>query len=187
MEYKKENKRIFEAARDHLNDAQIKNSESFDRAILTLSSAGLALTLSLTKVVVSIDEAVYLCALHLAWGCFSLAIISTILSFLSSNKAIAKEREHIYEYYINENNKYENAENTWGIITYRLNRLSAIVFIIGMLSTVTYVWANTQKEDQMTTTTEEKGYVPPKQQPAEKPSQTSKPSDTNNSGKSKNS
>ena len=40
------NRKIFENARDQLDDASLKNSEQFDKAILSLSSAELALPLS---------------------------------------------------------------------------------------------------------------------------------------------
>jgi hypothetical protein len=163
-----ENRRIFEGARDHLNDASIKNSEQFDKAILSLSSAGLALSLSFTKFVKPISEAEHLWLLHSSWLCFGLAIIATVISFLTSNSAITVERDHIYKYYIEENDVYGDKKNYWGVVTFWLNRFSAIVFLVAVMSTVFYVWSNTQKEESAMSQEEstERGYVPPKKEPA---------------------
>lgn len=174
MNVNPENRRIFESARDHLNDASLKNSEALDKAILTLSSSGLALSLTFTKFVAPIGAAKAVCLLHISWLCFGGAIISTIVSFLSSTSAIAVEREHIYKYYIKENDKYANEKNIWGRFTYWLNRISAMLFIVGMLSTVGYVWSNTQQEQVMSKKENERGYVPPKREPSSS-GQSSKP------------
>lgn len=140
---KAENRRIFEDARDHLNEASLKNTEQLDKAILSLSSAGLALSLSFAKFIQPIDDAQCINLLKVSWLCFSLAIVSTIIAFVLSNSAIAIEREHIFKYYIDEDDEYATKKNYWGIATYWINRISALSFISAILSMVTYVWLNT--------------------------------------------
>ncbi len=166
IEINPENRRVFESARDHLNEASIKNTEAFDKAILSLSSAGLVISLTFTKFIAPLDQAVSIHYLQFAWICFALAMISTVTSFLTSNSAIAVEREHIYKYYMEENDDYINKANYWGKITYWINRASAILFIVGMLTTVLYVWQNTHKESTMADQEQTKGYVPPIKQPS---------------------
>ncbi len=170
MKPTQENKRMFEDARDHLNEASLKNSEQLDKAILSLSAAGLALSLSFTKFITPISQAENLWLLHSSWVCFGLAIITTVLSLLTSSSALSIEREHIYKYYMEKNDTYANKSNCWGIITYWLNRFSAAVFILAMISTVSYVWSNSQQEEAIMSqkqSTEKRGYVPPKKQPAD--------------------
>ena len=177
-----ENRRIFESARDHLNEASIKNSESFDKAILSLSSAGLALSLTFTKFVVPIGEATNLILLHISWLCFGCSIISTVSAFLTSFSAIAVEREHIHKYYMMCDDDYANKTNVWDRITYFINRVSAVFFIVGVFSAVSYVWLNTQQDINMSDELEGKGYIPTKNEPANNQGgQTQKPDNSSNS------
>ena len=172
MSPSQENRKIFEGARDHLNEASLKNSEQFDKAILSLSSAGLALSLSFTQLIKPISEAEHLWLLRVSWVFFGLSIISTVISFLTSNSAISVEREHIYKYYMEENDDYSNIRNYWGVITYWLNRFCAAVFIMAVISTVLFIWGNTHQEESdmsHSLSTEKKGYVPPKKEPAKDP------------------
>lgn len=137
-----ENRRIFEDARDHLNEASLKNTEQLDKAILSLSSAGLALSLSFEKFTQPFNEAKCIALLKVSWLCFSLAIVSTIISFVLSNSAIAIEREHIFKYYIDGDDEYATKKNYWGIATYWINRISALSFISAIFLMVAYVWLN---------------------------------------------
>jgi len=169
-----ENRRIFESARDHLDQASLNNTEQLDKAILTLSSAGLALSLSFSNSLMRLGNAENLLGLKISWLCFSIAIVSTLISFLTSASAISIEREHIYKYYIEENDKYGAANNRWGIVTYYINRFSVVAFIAAVALSVLFVWSNVPPgENDMInkphTSQEKKGYVPPMKQPANVP------------------
>ncbi len=161
-----DNRRIFEAARDHLNEASLKNLEAFDKAILTLSSGGLFLTLSFSQFLVPIDQAVSVFYLKLGWLLFTLAMILTLISFLTSNSAIVEQRKYIYKYYIEENDEFANAKNFWGIITFWINRIAAVVFLMAVMFTVMYVWENTNEVTSMAEQSGTKGYEVPANQPA---------------------
>ncbi len=183
MEISPENKRIFEAARDHLDQASLKNSEQLDKAILTLSSAGLALSLTFPNTLVDFAKANNIWVLEISWLLFTISIISTLVSFLTSASAISVERDHIYKYYIEGKDEYEKTSNRWGIITYYVNRLSVLIFVTAVAFTVFYVWSNVPvKEDAMSnkpqTSPEKRGYVPPKKQPTDNGS--SNPRDQSN-------
>ncbi len=79
---KTENQKMFSERRQELINRQLSNSESQDRAVLTLSSSGLVLSVSFIRFVVELEAAVYTWLLYASWGLFATAVISTILSYL---------------------------------------------------------------------------------------------------------
>lgn len=167
-----ENRKIFEAARDHLHDAGLKNSEQFDKAILSLSSAGLALSISFSKFIVPIQQAEGVCLLRLSWFLFAVAICSTVISFITTGEAINLARDHIYRYYIEADQEYGDAKNSWGLASRYLNLISGFFFLAAIGTTVMYVTLNTNSHQTAVQASDEivkKGYVPPKPQPADKP------------------
>ena len=188
MEVNEKNRRIFENARDHLNQADLKNTEQFDKAILSLSSAGLALSISFSKFIAPPDIAECIVLLKLSWLLFGLAIVSTILSFLASSSAINTAREHIFQYYMEGNDAYANRPNPGSIAAYWLNRMSALLFILGITTTVIYVNQNIHINEEHTVSNknnseqEQRGYVPPKNEPKPKPKPSSTDTGTGNRG-----
>ena len=86
----KERIRIFENHRDEINKRQLSNSESFDKAMLSLSSAGLALSLSFIKFIVPLEDIQETFFLYCTWWLFGLTIILTITSLLVSHKSFGK-------------------------------------------------------------------------------------------------
>ena len=56
---KTENQKMFSERRRELIDRQLSNSEAQDKAILTLSSSGLVLSVSFIRFVVELDSATY--------------------------------------------------------------------------------------------------------------------------------
>lgn len=173
-----ENRRIFESARDHLDQASLKNSEQLDKAILTLSSAGLALSLSFSNSLMQLASAENAWSLKISWICFSIAIVSTLISFLTSASAVSVEREHIYKYYMEGIDGYGATKNLWGIVTYYINRFSVFVFITAVAFSVLFIWSNVPSGEKAMSnkphaTQDQKGYIPPKKQPASTPGESS--------------
>ncbi len=110
---------------------------------MSLSSAGLALTLSFSKFhdPEQLVNKIYL--LKMSWVLFGLAVISTIIGFLCAHSLISVERKHIYEYYIEGDEESGEKSNLWGIVTFWVNRFSAVAFILAMITTIAYMWVNT--------------------------------------------
>jgi hypothetical protein len=136
------NRKTFEDARDHLNTVSSDISNTLDKAVLSLSSAGFLLTIALTKFLIPVAKADMLWMLKLSWGCFGAAIVFSILSLLSSKSAITEERNNIYQYYMLGNDEFGNKSNFWGRITFWVSRLAVMLFISGMISTITYATSN---------------------------------------------
>lgn len=70
---------------DELSKRDLSNVENLDKAILSLSSAGLGLSLVFIRNVVKLAEASHVWFLHVSWFMFVLAIISTLSSYLLVN------------------------------------------------------------------------------------------------------
>lgn len=76
------------------------SSDSFDKAILTYSSSGLAVSLAFLKDIVPIKTALYPIMLYVSWGCFVISTGLTVLSFLVSYKSQEIALDHAGKYYM---------------------------------------------------------------------------------------
>ena len=151
MTEENESKRIFESYRDEINKRQLSNSESFDKAMLSLSSAGLALSLSFIKFIVPLDKIEQTFFLYTTWCLFGLTIILTITSLLVSQKALENTLKYAEKYYLDDNPKYFNKKDKWNGATNWLNRVPAITFILAIISVIIFTTQNFQinKEQDM--------------------------------------
>ena len=140
-----ERKQLYKNYRDHLLTAQLSNSESLDKAILTLSTAFLGLSLSFIKDIVNISVATHVGLLQTSWVCFVVAIISTILSLISSQIAIDTQLEYARKYYLDKIDEYLEKLNVSAKITLYLNRLSAVAFVGAIVTTVAFALWNLSK------------------------------------------
>ena len=161
------NRAIFESVRDHLNKADLSASEQFDKAVLTLSTAGLGFSVALTRYIVPLESAAAICLLVVSWLCFAAAIISTVVSFLTSRSAIRDTRSYAHRYYMEGDDKFADRVSPYSRVTYVLNFVSGFVFIIAILLTIAFATINVSVEGKMTENNdpgkshEERGYVPP--------------------------
>ncbi|MCK5678434.1 MAG: hypothetical protein KAH72_08175 [Flavobacteriaceae bacterium] len=122
-----------------INKRQISNTESLDKALLSLSTAGLGFSLSIAKFISLKDTADYL-LLFIVWSLFGLTIISTVISFIISQKALDNVLEYAEKYYLNNDESYLNKEDIWiksvrwislfSITTFLLAIIFAIIFSI---------------------------------------------------------
>ena len=101
---KRERRELYEKTRKDLLDRELSNSQLYDRAILTLSAAALGISLAFIKEIANPVEP--RCLLIISWCLFSAAIISTILSFWVSQKALKKQLEYAEKYYLEEKDEY---------------------------------------------------------------------------------
>ena len=141
-EEQKRSTEIYDSFRDELYKRQLSNSEAYDRAILSLSSAGLAISLTFIKFIVPIEEATHLCVLKASWVLFLLSIISTVASFLIGNKGISRQLEYAEQYYIDGKAKAFNKFNIYACINTIFNYISGILFLVALTSVVSFVILN---------------------------------------------
>jgi len=120
----------------------LSNNKAFDKAILSLSSAGLGLSLTFFKFVVPAKEAVSIEILERGWYLFLGALISTMVSFIVSQKALKKEIEHAEKFYLEDVETYGNKNNPAANLTEGLNIFSGILFIFALVCIVSFVTKN---------------------------------------------
>lgn len=79
----KEHQELHDALRDDLFKRQLSNSETLDKAILSLSSAGIGVSLLFLKTKGSqeMTQVADVYFLHWSWGGFLFAIVWTLVSF----------------------------------------------------------------------------------------------------------
>ena len=86
---------------DVLRTRESSNTQMFDKAILTLSSAGLGFSLAFIKNIVSLDKTISVWGLNTAtllyvsWLLFATAIATTLYSFLVSLRELQKQSEQV--------------------------------------------------------------------------------------------
>lgn len=133
---------IFDSFRDELYKRQLSNSEAYDKAILSLSSAGLAISLTFIKFIVPLEEAVHLAVLKASWVLFLLSVVTTLISFLTGNKGISIQLISAEQYYIEGQAKAFNKFNIYAYLNSSLNYVSGALFLIALTCVVSFVILN---------------------------------------------
>ena len=133
---------LYRQFHEEIAKRQLSNNEAFDKAILSLSSAGLGLSLTFFKFVVPAQSAVSIWTLKFSWFLFLISIIATILSFVTSQRALSIELKHAEKYYLEDNEAYENKSNPASTLTETLNIFSGLSFIAALVFIVLFVTKN---------------------------------------------
>jgi hypothetical protein len=140
--------RLHTSARSELLDRQFSNSEAYDKAILTLSSGFLALSLSFIKEILPAGSITWTGLLYASWVLLALAIISTVISFRVSNAAIEGQLGQAQRYYQEKDeNAYTKSKLSRSVDW--LNNVSGGLFIFGVVLTVVFVILNFTEEKSM--------------------------------------
>ncbi len=75
---------LYDKFRDDLLKRQLSNTENYDKSILTLSSAGLAISLTFLKTVVPLENAEYIWLVQFSWVFFLLSILLSLVAYFIS-------------------------------------------------------------------------------------------------------
>jgi hypothetical protein len=134
--------KFFEEYEKQLLDALKGSHEQYDKAILTLSSGGLALSITLLKDLFPVEKIILPWVLATSWYLFGAAIISTIISFMTSIVSVNTQRDYFHKYYIENIAEYRDKKNLWTVGTRWLNRTSALCFVLGVAATIVFAHGN---------------------------------------------
>lgn len=134
--------RLYEKFREYLIGLMSSNSQNFDKAILSLSTTLLAFSLAFIKELVDLSSAINLVLLKISWGSLTLAIILTVISFLTSQIGINIQLKHAEKYYLDMKDDYLTKRNWFKSITHILSYITAISFLLGIILTVIFVQSN---------------------------------------------
>ena len=117
--------------RERLSELHEHATRDFDKAIMTLSGAALAVSIAFIHDVAKHPH--YKVLLAASWVCFGLSLSLILASFLTSEQAIVRMIEGIDE------ERDEIERSAW---TDRLNQGSAAFFLVGVLCLVIFALLN---------------------------------------------
>jgi len=133
------NQSDYEAIRAHLMSALLSSHEQYDRAILTLSTGLLGLSVAFVRPNTGTPAAQMSCTLVLSWLCLLVAIIATVLSLLASQLATRRAIDDAHNLYRLKKLETLQSTNAWSEVTKVLNLCSAAGFLLGAVLTVVFV------------------------------------------------
>lgn len=142
--------KLYGETRADLLKRQLSNSENADRAILSVSTAALGFSLAFLKDIVPILTATHTWLLYSSWLLFVMAIVATLLSFFTSQKAIDAQLEFADRYYIQQDESAKDALTIFFRATDYLNNAASIIFVTGLFASCVFVGINLEKEQSVT-------------------------------------
>lgn len=143
--------KLYGETRADLLKRQLSNSENADRAVLTVSTAALGFSLAFLKDVVPLQNAVHIWLLYGSWLFFGLAILLTLVSFFTSQKAIDEQLQIAYQYYMEGKDHLAQTRSRFSVVTSRLNTSGAFTLGCGLLASAGFVVINIGKDQAMST------------------------------------
>jgi hypothetical protein len=117
-------RKLYAEYRKDLLARQLSNSENFNRSILSLSSAILAVSVAFLRSQGPSPTPHYVGVLSTSWIAFALAIVSTVLSFMTSQVAIDRHLQFAARYYLEGREDAIELFSIFGRMTSWLNRFS---------------------------------------------------------------
>ena len=125
-----------------LIDAQQQSYQQFDKAILTLSSGGLGVSIIFLRDILPLEQITNYYFLIGSWILFTISILCTLISFLTSQYAYDEQLELINRYFLNKDSDALTKKNRFAQITEGLNISAAVFFILAVISTIMFVSIN---------------------------------------------
>lgn len=134
--------KLYVKEEEDLSKRDLSNVENLDKAILSLSSAGLGLSLVFIRNVVKLAEADHVWVLHVSWLMFVFAITSTLLSYLFGQRALNKQREFNEKYYLEGDEDAGQKVTFSSRITRVLSYVSVFTYIAAVACTALFIGLN---------------------------------------------
>ncbi|AKH70241.1 hypothetical protein IMCC21906_02596 [Spongiibacter sp. IMCC21906] len=141
---------MFDKFRDDLLKRELSNSESYDKAILALSSASLGFSLTVIKFIVPVDTSIHIWLLILCWSLLVLSVTLSLSAYLISNKAIQTQLNNARDYYKNGIEDAFTRKNIYASINTFLNQITGFLLAIAITIIVVFISINiTNGENEM--------------------------------------
>ena len=147
--------------RNSLINCEKESSQQFDKAILALASGALGLSLAFIYKIAPNPDKSTLYLLIIAWGLFSASMLSTLISFLTSQYACRRQITILENQFSNET---KNDKNILSTITAVLNFLAIFLLILGIVFLIAFSAININNREAITMSKKDdlqRGYVPP--------------------------
>lgn len=131
-------RQMFDKYREDLLARELSNSQAYDKAILTLSSAGFAISVTAIELVTTLKNSDYAYLIIISWWLFFITILISISTFLIGNAAINKQINFAREYYIEA--FVDAAQKTSWLVSLNsiLNILAGLTFLSAIAVTIVF-------------------------------------------------
>ena len=139
--------RLLADTRADLLKRQLSNSENYDKAILSLSTAFLGFSLAFLKDMLPLRTE-WIGLLYGSWVAFGVAVLSTIISFYMSQRGIDAQLRKAEDYYLRDD-QVALAKHWTAKATDCVNSASGAFFIIGISLTIAFVIVNLDRRTEM--------------------------------------
>jgi hypothetical protein len=122
----------------------IRNSmEAYDRNLITISSAFIAVPAALIRQIEGIQQKLIgPINFYFALGCFVLTIVSVIASYMLSSKTLYIRIQDAQDYYLNQIESALNRKSRWSQSLTIVNVMSGIFFLCAIVLTAIFVFRN---------------------------------------------
>jgi len=118
------------------------STDSFDQALITMSSGVLGLSLAFIKDIVQLNKAVWLYLLYTSWVSFVLCVVVTVISFRIGVAAQNKNLEYLAKYYLERRGEFFNKQSGYSKALTWLTWLAGALFVVGLGATVIFCIKN---------------------------------------------
>jgi hypothetical protein len=139
-----EKRKVLAETRADLLTRQLSNSENYDKAVLSLATAFLGLSLAFLKDIVSIERSDWVPLLYGSWISLGLAVLCTVVSFQVSQCAIDVQLRRAEDYYLR-NDQSALSKSSLAKATEWINAASGTLFVLGVLLTIAFVIVNLER------------------------------------------
>jgi len=145
QEQQNETNELFTKFREESLARNLSNTEAYDKAILTLTSGSLALSLFGMNFIIPLATASYIVLLVSAWGLFALSILCLLCSYRVSNRALEAQLDIARDYYKKCIEDAFDRKNIFIKINNHLNIITGLTFSIALCLLVTFIIVNIDK------------------------------------------
>ncbi len=130
---------IYDSYCDEIHKRQLSNTENYDKSILTLSSSGLAISLTFLNIMIPTGKIQSLWLIKTSWILFLLTIGCSLIAYLVSNSALNSQLEIAENYYIKAQESAFNQKNFFSKFNNILNYFVGAFFFLALLFTVIFL------------------------------------------------
>ena len=140
---------------------QLSNAESLDKAVLSLSSAGLGFSIILLKDFPNAQTSGIESAIYGTWIFFVVAILATVVSYFTSQKGLDRQKTIAKEILIGGKKHQDSSKNRWIFWTTFLSYGAAVLFSVAIICTTGIVMKLRTGDTAMSQSTTETPADPP--------------------------
>ena len=134
-----ENEKAFAEHWRLVEERRKSNAENLDRWIMIFSWLGICMILVISSFAANILESDSEGFLGSALIFFGVSITLTLLSYVTSQRALFNSQKNSEKYYIGGNKEYREKKDFWSIATTLLTTMSTITFLIAIFELARFV------------------------------------------------